>query len=125
MLTVTTASAATSAAAAEAAAAAGATSATTTTEAATATTTGARLLRTRFVDSQRTAVHLFAVHIGNGFFSFFVSCEFDESKTLRPARVAISDDASGLDGTERAEPIVQRVFGDRIREIANIQFFTH
>src|SRR5436190_22092710 len=90
MRSLVTASAATTTTATVAAAAA------TTAAASTTTATAAIFARASFVDGERPAVVLFAVHAGNRSLGFFITSHFDKAKAFASTGVAVHDDFGAL-----------------------------
>src|SRR4051812_23614024 len=103
MRSLVTASAATTTAATVAAAAA-----TTAAASTTATATSAAIFtRASFVDGERPAVVLFAVHSGNRSLGFFITSHFDKAKAFASTRVAVHDDFGTLHGAVLTKNLIQ------------------
>src|SRR5262249_7130521 len=92
------------------------------TEAAAATTAAARLLPASLVDDQIAAAEVLSIHGIDGAIRFFVIGDFDESKTTRLARKAVTNQVhcGGVD-TGLREKIVQRILRCGERKITNIE----
>jgi len=93
-----------------------------TTETTAATTAAARLLRASFVDDEIPASEVLSVHGVDGAIRLFVIADFDESKTTRLAREAVTNQihCGGVD-TGLCEKIVQRILRRGERKITNIE----
>jgi hypothetical protein len=110
------------AAAPSAAATVTASASTATTKAAATATTATRLLRACFVDDQIAAAEVLPVHGVDRAIRFFVIGDFDESKTTRLAREAVTNQihCGGVD-TGLREKIMQRILRCGERKITNIE----
>src|SRR5262245_28916219 len=88
----------------------------------TAATAAARLLRASFVDDEIPASEVLSVHGVDGAIRLFVIGDFDESKTTRLAREAVTNQiyCGGVD-TGLCEKIVQRILRRGERKITNIE----
>jgi hypothetical protein len=98
-----TASAATTTATTVAAAAATTAAASTTATAATA----AIFTRASFVDGERPAVVLLAVHSGNGRLRFFITSHFHEAEAFASTGVAVHDDFGALHSAVLTKNLIQ------------------
>jgi hypothetical protein len=78
-----------------------------TTTAAAATTTAAIFARAGFVDGERSAIMLFAVHAGDRRLGFLVVLHFDKAEAFAPAGVAVHDDLGTLYCAVFAENLVE------------------
>ena len=97
-----TASAATTTAATVAAATATTAAASTTTAA-----TAAVFTRASFVDSEGSAVVLFAVHAGNRSLGFFITSHFDKAEAFASTCVAVHDDFGALHSTVLTKNLIE------------------
>src|SRR5262245_40146406 len=105
-----------------AAAAVAAAAATAAAVAAAAATTAAAFLRTRFVDGQRPAVDLIAVHRLDGGLSLGVAAHLDEAEPLGTAGVAVHDHLRRLHGAVGLEHLLQIAVTDTVGQVAHVQF---
>src|SRR4029450_5959625 len=64
----------------------------------------------RFIDSQRAAIHLLAVVGCNSLLGVLVAPRY-ETKTFRPARIAVCNDAHGFDRTDLLKHFGKFIFG--------------
>src|SRR5438093_4377805 len=63
------------------------------------------------IDRQGAAVHLFAVHRGNGGLRLLVAAHFDEAEALGATRVPVHDDLGRLHRAVRREHLFQSAVG--------------
>src|SRR3979411_2483956 len=82
-----------------------------------AATTRAIFTRAGFVDGERPAVVLFAVHASDRRLGFLVVLHFDKAEAFAPTGVAVHDDLSTLNGAVFAENLVEVRAGDVIAQI--------
>src|SRR5438105_2271519 len=76
--------------------------------------TAAVLFGLGLIDRRGAAVHLFAVHRGDGGLRLLVAAHLDEAEALGPARVAVHDDLRRLDRAVRREHLFQRTVGHAV-----------
>src|SRR5262249_43023549 len=75
----------------------------------------------RFVDLERTPVHVSSIQGLHGSGSIRIG-HLHESESSRPARLTIGDQGDLLDGPVLGKNSAYRIFGRRERQIANVQF---
>jgi hypothetical protein len=93
--------------------------------AATATATGTFLARLGNIDGQSAAIHVFAVKGGNRRLGFLGRAHSDKSKTPRTACSAIHHQIRLNDRAVRGEHVLEIIFCDIEREVADEYFSAH
>src|SRR5205807_7414198 len=94
-------------------------------EATTTAATAAVLPGLGLIDRQAAAVHLFAVHRGDGGLRLLVGAHFDEAKALGTAGVAVHDDLGGLDRAVRREHLFEVAVGHAVGQVPDVQLPAH
>jgi hypothetical protein len=82
-------------------------------------------LSSAFVNGERTPVDFLAVQGGNGCLGLLTTSHLDEAETFRPARVPVHDDLGRLNRSVRVKQVLQIAVGHAIRQVADVQRFSH
>src|SRR3954469_2672328 len=88
----------------------------------TAAAAAAARLGTSFVHGQRAPAILLARKGRDGVLRLVIVAEFNESETLRAARVAIGDHGDGVDVPVLGEKGPKVVFGSVVGQVSDVQF---
>src|SRR5579875_2408249 len=82
-------------------------------------------LGTRFIDSQRSAFHFFAVHVGNSGLCFGLVAHLHKAEAFGAAGVTVHDDLGRHYATVRLKQSLQIIVANRIGQIAHVQLLAH
>jgi hypothetical protein len=93
--------------------------------AAASTAAAAFLTGPGLIDGQPSAVLLLVVKPLDGGFCLGLCVHLDEPEAFAPTGFPVLDDLSGLDEAELGEHLLQVGVGDSVRQVSNIQLFTH